>query len=103
MHPMTIHTLRSAITISDDGSLGQKTTFSSLFTSHMLIMNNKGRCDVLGILVDDAEVMQVLHLEQDGTRDGTKRSLALLSANDKPWNEPKYSYGMSFRQNGRIG
>ena len=75
--------------------------FSSLFTSHVL--NDKGRCDILGTPVDDAEVMQVLHLEQDGTRDGTKRSLALLSANDKRWNKSKYSYGISFRQNGRIG
>ena len=75
MHPMAIHIPRSAITISDDGSLGQKTTFSSPFTRHMLIMNDKGRCDVLGTLVDDAEVtvdatqrrrmMMTIHINSD--------------------------------------
>jgi hypothetical protein len=53
---------KSAITISDDGSLVRKRMFSGLFTSHGLDpkigkVKDKGRGDILEVPVDDAVVV----------------------------------------------
>ena len=88
------HMPKSAITISDDGSLVRKRMLSGLFTFHKPQVRSKDlaedrRGNILEIPVDDAMVVQVLHAGQDGTRDKMKRiSLSLLSPAEEQSNVP---------------
>jgi len=93
------HMPKSAITISDDGSLVQKRMFSGLFTSHELDLAEDRRGNILEIPVDDAVVVQVLHAGQDRTGDKMKRiSLSLLSPAEEQSNVPKHCYGILFQE-----
>ena len=102
------HIPKSAITISDDGSLVRERMFSGLFTSHALDPNispkmGRGmireRGNILEIPVDNAVVEQVLHTGQDRTGDKTKpTSLSLLSPVEEQSKVPRHCYGISFRE-----
>jgi len=106
------HMPKSAITISDDGSLVRERMFSSLFTSHALDPNispkmgrgmKRERGNILEIPVDDAVVVHVLHAGQDRTGDKTKPiGLSLLSPVGEQSNVPRHCYGISFRETAAL-
>jgi hypothetical protein len=101
---------KSAITISDDGSLVQKIMLSCLLNSvhkprirstelaEDRKVNDKGRCNILRIHGNGIVIMQVLHPGQHETGHKTKPiSLSLLPPGEKRSNVRKHCYGISFR------